>query len=107
MVSKFDMEKLYRGKISKYYRISLLSLIGIWLVMLCLVHRPDTFDVNCNSIKVEDWSYVEGEGIMIKFQGRDKAYNIKMTDKEFDLDKMVKNNILDRKTCKVLSNKVK
>lgn len=90
-----------------YYKIIILSLIGVWLVTLCFIPRPDTFDVKCNSTKVDDWSYVDGEGLMIKFQGSKNIYNIKVTDKDFDLDRMVKNNILDRKTCKVLSNKVK
>lgn len=75
--------------------------------MLCFIPRPDTFDVKCNSTRVDDWSYVDGEGLMVKFQGSKNIYNIKVTDKDFDLDRMVKNNILDRKTCKVLSNKVK
>ena len=103
----FNCRKTNLKSILEYYKIALLSLIGVWLIILCILPRPDTFDVNCNSTKVEDWSYVEGEGVMIKFQGRDKIYNAKITDKEFNLDRMVKNSVLDRKTCKVLSNKVK
>ena len=103
----FNCRKTNLKSILEYYKIALLSLIGVWLIILCILPRPDTLDVNCNSTKVEDWSYVEGEGVMIKFQGRDKIYNAKITDKEFNLDRMVKNSVLDRKTCKVLSNKVK
>lgn len=89
-----------------YCKIILISLSVLWLIMLC-IPRPNTFNVKCNSTKIDDWSYVEGEGLTIKFQGSKNIYNIKVTDKDFDLDRMVKNNILDRKTCKVLSNKVK
>lgn len=89
-----------------YCKIVLILLSVLWLITLC-IPRPDTFNVKCNSTKIDDWSYVEGEGLTIKFQGYDRIYNAKVTDKEVDLDRMVKNNILDRKTCKVLSNKVK
>ena len=99
--------RTYVHKLSKWSKIMLLSLIGVWLISLCIIPRPDTFDVKCNSTKIDDWSYVEGEGLTIKFQGYDGTYNVKVTDKEFDLDIMVKNNILDKNTCKVLSNKVK
>ena len=84
-----------------------MSLLGLWLITLCIIPKPDTFDAKCTSTKVDDWSYVEGEGLTIKFQGYDGTYNAKVTDKEFNLDNMVKNNILDNKTCKVLSSKVK
>lgn len=89
-----------------YCKIVLISLSVLWLIILC-IPIPDTFNVKCNSTKIDDWSYVENEGLTIKFQGSKNIYNIKVTDKDFDLDRMVKNNILDRKTCKVLSNKVK
>ncbi len=100
-------KKITLTRFLNYYKIIILSLIGVWLVILCFIPRPDTFDIKCNSTKVDDWSYADGEGLMIKFQGSKNIYNIKVTDKDFDLDRMVKNNILDRKTCKVLSNKVK
>lgn len=102
MTNRFTLDKLL-----KWCKIVLLSLIGVWLISLCIIPRPDTFDVKCNSTKIDDWSYVEGEGLTIKFQGYDGTYNVKVTDKELDLDRMVKNNILDKNTCKVLSSKVK
>ena len=102
MKSRFTLDKIL-----KWCKIVLLSLLVLWLISLCIIPRPDTFDVKCNSTKVDDWSYVEGEGLTIKFQGYDGTYNVKVTDKEFDLDRMVKNNILDKNTCKVLSSKVK
>lgn len=103
----YHYKKINLSRFLNYYKIIILSLIGVWLVTLCFIPRPDTFDVNCNSTKIDDWSYVDGEGLMVKFQGSKNIYNIKVTDKDFDLDRMVRNNILDRKTCKVLSNKVK
>lgn len=100
-------KKINLSRCLDYCKIVILSLIGFWLVILCFIPRPDTFDAKCNSTKVDDWSYIGGEGLMVKFQGSKNIYNIKVTEEDFDLDRMVKNNILDRKTCKVLSNKVK
>ena len=99
--------KLGYSRFLDWCKIVLMSLLGLWLITLCIIPKPDTFDAKCTSTKVDDWSYVEGEGLTIKFQGYDGTYNAKVTDKEFNLDNMVKNNILDNKTCKVLSSKVK
>lgn len=107
MLNKINLFKATRIGILRWWKIILMSLLVLWLLILCIVPNQDTFYAKCTSTKVDDWSYAEGEGLIIKFQGYDKMYNVKVTDKEFDLDRMVKNNILDRNTCKVLSNKVK
>lgn len=95
------------NKFLNIFEIALKSLLVVWIITLCFIPRLDTFNDKCLSTKVDDWSYVESEGLTIKFQGNEKLYNAKLTDKEFDLNHMVKNNKLDSKTCKFLSSKVK